>query len=287
MNGAPEMCSLISNGITGPPSEWSRSRRPTDQTSEKEKELEGMFRLVEKSLPYGSVALMRVSPDEYNGEEVVPFVVGRKAVSAWTSRLASDGMFSPGDMVIWIHDIEQVADRPGEYNLLRVLPNQESRAIPLKCIAGLGQGSAGYMDEVSFDDSEGELTTRFRLRRDAVKTARSNLALMSLNPKLAFAGFSPVPFSENDEDRAFVEEAKFEVGTVFSRAFTAPTQGRFREWSGKQKLDGKVLEQATFPTERRHYYRLEWRADKDTPALALAPEVVDEGYLELALQGHY
>jgi len=277
------MCLLIHKGISGPPSEWSRARRPTDQASEKEKDLEEKFRLVQDSLVYGSVALMRVRPDEYDGEDTVPFIVGRKAPCVCTSRLASDGMFSPGDIVVWIHDLEEVVHKPGEYDVPNVLADQESRAIPLKSIAGLGQGSAGYMEEVPA--SRSELTTKFRLRCGVVKTARSNLVLMSLDPKRAFADFRPAPLSMDDECRAFVRPPKFDGRTVFRRGFTAPTRGRGREWNGQKKLDAKVLNTETDKRERRHYYQLEWTAaGAENPALELAPEIVDEGYIELALQ---
>ena len=280
--GEPQECVLIQKGIIGPPSEWSRASRPEEDISAKEEELEAMFGRVQDSLPYGSVALMRVRPQEYDGEEVVPVVVGRKAPCEWTRRLAVDGMFNPGDIVVWIHDVEQAAGRPREYDLPHVLPDQESRAIPLKSVAGLGQGSDGYLQRVP-GTSSSEDTQRYRLRPDAVATARSNVVLMSLNPARAFADFRAAALSPDDESRAFVRKPKFEVGTRFSKGFKAPTRGRNREWNGQKKLFAVVVARSTDGDDRRHYYKVDWSAGAEIRALAHAPLVVDEGYIELAL----
>lgn len=240
-----------------------------------------MFERMHKYLPFGSIALMRVHADENAGRDIVPVVIGRKAPCDYSPSFAADGLFGRGDIMVWIHDIDEAPAGEEGFDLPRALPCDETRAVPLKCIAGLGQGSEGYLEEV-LDHSDND-TTRFRLRPGAVADARSNLVLMSTNPSVAFENFQPVCLSDADEDRAFVQPSLFEVGHVFRKGFKAPSSGRHREWSGSKFLEATVIDIATSIRERRHYYMLEWEADERIRILAHLPEEVDEGYVEFGL----
>lgn len=47
-----------------------------------------------------------------------------------------------------------------------------------------------------------------------------------------------------------------------------------------KKLDAKVVDIATYPKDRLHFYRLEWSGDTRTLILANVPRDVDEGYIQ-------
>ena len=121
---------------------------PTKHLSAKEYDLDGLFGRRPDDLPYGSTALIRVDPKDHNGQDIAPVLIARKAPSQWkSSENAHDGMFADGETILWVFDLDRVADTE---RVLNVVPDffpadKKSRAIPLNCIAGLGQSPSGYM----------------------------------------------------------------------------------------------------------------------------------------------
>lgn len=82
---------------------------------------------------------------------MVPVIVARKAPCPFTRDFAVDGMFQDGDTMLWIVDLEQLPAEEGEGRATyavpnTILPTDKYRALPLRCIAGLGQGIRGYME---------------------------------------------------------------------------------------------------------------------------------------------
>lgn len=273
------MCSLIRKGITEAPVENSRAKGSREEESTREKALNGMFDLLRNSLAFGSIALMRVNGAEYQGQDIVPVIIGRKAPSEYTASMYSrDGMFDYGDTMMWIHDVE--SQDVGEFKVPDVLEGDETRAVPLKCLAGPGQGLQGYMERVPLRPGEASPNNLYRLLPGVVEDARSNLVLMATSPCLAFRNFRSVALSQADEARAFVKPTRFEHGTLLRSGFRAPLWGNQREWSGLKKLTAKVVDVTTFEKERRHYYRLEWEGTERDQILANVPRDVDEGYVE-------
>lgn len=242
-----------------------------------------MFTLMQASLTYGSVALLRVSPSEYLGQDVVPVFIGRKAPSDFSAQSSRDGMFVSNDTMVWIHDIVQVEGKVQEYDVPHVLEVDETRAVPLRCIAGLGQSIDGYMEIVPGAESP-PATTRYRMRTGVVEEARSNLVLMSTNSSKAFSQFRPVRMGLADTTRAPVRSSLFTLGTVFQKGFKAPKQGRHSAWRGLKKFNARVQEIITSGHERRHKYGLHWEASVQDMALARIPTHVDEGYIQQCMR---
>ncbi|CAM9568931.1 unnamed protein product [Ectocarpus sp. 12 AP-2014] len=188
-NGETGKCNLFREGIMEAPAEWSRRRSNDDEETTKEREMELMFTRMRNPLPYGSVALMRLRSEEYRGQDIVPTFIRRKAPSDYTSSFAKDGIFSEGDVMVWIHDIFSHV-RGVEFDVPNVLPVDENRAVSLTPLAELGQGIEGYMEEVSRASATSS-TRRYRMLRGVVESARSNLVVMSKRPQEAFVDFRP------------------------------------------------------------------------------------------------
>lgn len=256
-----------------------------DWHSAKMYDLGVLFREMKKSFPYGSAALLRVDPGENQGQDIVPVLVARKAPCPWSRDYTSaDGMFTDGDTILWVVDLEQVPRRectePGMVKY--VVPKELSathklRAIPLKCIAGLGQGLSGYMEEVA----EQESCKHFVLRPGVVEDARSNLVLLSTKPSSAFKGFNPVDVSAEDRRRSPLRPELFNLETVVQRKFSGPvsTEGK-RLWRTKRLLKATVVGVKTDESMRRHRYKLRWNGDKSTIHGAKPEVIVDEAYVE-------
>lgn len=278
----PEKCRLFREGITEAPAEWSRRTRGDEELSSKDEQMEVMFGVMQASLAYGSVALLRVNPSKHFGQDMVPVFIGRKAPSDFSSRSSRDGMFVSKDTMVWIHDIVQVPGRVQEYDVPDEPYGRETRAVPLRCIAGLGQSLEGYMKRVPAASSSPS-TTRYRMRIGVVEDARSNLVLMSTNPRNAYSGFSPVAMSSADFSRAPVNQSLFKVGETFRKGFRAPPQGRRTAWRGLKTFTARVEIIITCPRERRHKYRVKWEASEGEKAFACIPRDVDEGYIEQCL----
>lgn len=133
------------------------------------------------------------------------------------------------------------------------------------------------MEEVA----EQESSKHFTLRAGVVEDARSNLVLMSVKPSSAFEGFSGVALSEEDCRRSPYRPRMFKMETVVRKKFSGPisSQGK-RVWRTKRLLEAKVVGLKTNKVSRRHWYQLQWKADKKTIRRAQCEVVVDEGYLE-------
>lgn len=248
------------------------------------------------ALPYGSTALLRVDPQDYAGQDIVPVFIGRKAPSPWSRDFAADGMFSHGDTMVWIHDLDLV-DHCGsvgeaEFLVPETLSVDNMRAIPMASLAGVGQGLEDYMEVVSdqldtFDEAHDAFAKRYRMRAGTTERARSTAVLMSTNPKAVFPDVDTTVFakiqtaklSNVDKLRAPLHQHLFDVGTIVREGFQAPLVGSRRSWRGKKKLDAEVVDIATF-SDRRHRYQLKWRGSRDVLLLAGVPEHVDEGYVE-------
>ena len=73
---------------------------------------------------------MRVNKAEYQSQDIVPVIIGRRAPSENTAgRYSRDGMFGYGDTMVWIHDVE--SEDVGEFEVPDVLEGDEMRAVPL------------------------------------------------------------------------------------------------------------------------------------------------------------
>ena len=273
------MCCLIRKGIIQAPSEFSRKKSTADEASTKEAALNAMFGRLRETLHFGSFALLRVNPAENFGQELVPVAIGRKAPCEWSAQSARDGMFDHGDLMVFIYEFEQQPG--GEFEIPSLLPGDETRAVPIKCLAGPGQGIRGYLKPVSvLGGPNVPAIRRYRLRRGVVAEGRSNLVRMSVEPTSAFQDVNLAKLSASDRARAPIMPSLFPVNTVIRRGFRAPTWGNSqRAWSGLKKLDARVVEIAT-PGDRRHRYRLRWSGDARTLVLANVPEDVDEGYVQ-------
>lgn len=271
------------------PSEHCRNQlddNDDDDHSAKMYDLEALFTETKKQLPYGSTALLRVVPGENQGQDIVPVLVARKAPCPWSLDLTSaDGMFVDGDTVLWVVDLEmlplEASSESSEVKYIvphEILPTHKMRAVPLKCIAGLGQGLGGYMDEVAVQES----SKHFVLRAGVVEDARSNLVLMSTKPSSAFEGFVPVAFSEEDIARSPLRPKLFDIGTVVKRKFSGPLsgEGKKRVWRTKRTLEAEVIGIQTDRANRRHRYKLRWKGDEETIKGAGGKTKVDEGYVE-------
>ena len=224
---------------------------------------------------------MRVVAKENFGLDIVPIAIGRKAPCEWSTDYARDGMFDHGDVMVFIYEFEQLPG--GEFAVPDLLSGDETRAVPLKCLAGYGQSLGGYMERVEGPDRDNVSNTRFRLRPGVLENSRSNLVRMSVDPASAFQDIHAVPLSESDDKRAPIQRSLFDRGTMIRQGFHAPIWGNGRArraWSGLKKFDAKVIDIKTCPNERRHCYRLEWSGDPCNLLLANVPSDVDEGYIQ-------
>ncbi|CAN0357792.1 unnamed protein product [Ectocarpus sp. 6 AP-2014] len=279
----PENCPLIRKGIMSGPQEFSRrANRNTDIVSAKEDDLEELSEWMPSQLPFGSIALLRVDPSEHDGQDIVPVVVARKAACPWTPRVAVDGMFGHGDTIVWVVDLPQaiVRGKEVEYLVPRSISGVKFRAVPLACIAGLGQGVLGYMEHPQCSQSSLSSET-FVLREGVVENARSTVVLLSRNPLAAFESFQPVPLSVEDEARAPVEPRMFVNGTVIEQLFKGPRNSNGRPiWKHGKKLRAIVIACQTDLKSRRHQYKLQWSGELMILVLAEVEEFVDEGHVE-------
>lgn len=265
--------------MTGPTEFSRRVGRNDEDTSDKYYALQDMFRSMQNNLPFGSTALVRVDPSDYRGQDIVPVIIARKAPCQWSHEYSRDGMFTQDDIMVWFYDLSQPeGGKVGEYLVPEKLSTDQIRAVPLTCIAGLGQGLGGYMIECSPLTTLSESTKVFVLRDGVLEDARSDVVLMSTNPMSAFSNFQPVPLSDEDQFRAPVARRMFPVGTLVKKGFRAPVMGNGqRAWRGNVQIEGKVVSVTTSRKYRRHRYRLEWEGDVNTLVLAGVESKVDEG----------
>lgn len=191
------------------PSEYCRADIDDDDEdrSAKEYDLDAMFERVQDQLPYGSTALLRVDPADHHGQDIAPVLVARKAPSLWMRDDNShDGMFVNGDTILWTVDLERVVDTD---NVEYVVPDRISATdklwvVPLRCIAGLGQGIQRYVRLVATQ----EASKHYALREDVVQNAPSNVVLLSIRPSAAFKDFQPANLSDEDVDRCQPRSAR-------------------------------------------------------------------------------
>ena len=269
--------------MAGPQEFSRRANRDTDTRSAKEDALDALSEWIPKQLPFGSVALLRVDPSEHRGQDIVPVIVARKAACPWTPAYAADGMFGHGDTIVWVVDLPQVPEHRQrvEYVVPRSVSGVKFRAVPLTCIAGLGQGLMGYMELSPYsvgNESSGE---HFVMRNGVIEDARSAVVTLSTRPAAAFKDFQPVPFSTEDFGRAKVEPKMFEIGTVVEESFKGPRRENGRLlWKKKKTFTGVVTACRTLRESRRHEYFIEWAGDTISLVLAGVQAKVDEGYIE-------
>lgn len=280
----PEKCPLIRQGIMTGPTEFARKVGHADEVrSAKDDDLQKLFERMPADLPFGSTALLRVDPSEHRGQDIVPVLIARKAPSPWSpSDYSRDGMFTQGDVIVWVFDLPQVPEcgQGVEYLVPDKLSTDKLRAVPLTCIAGLGQGLRGYMER-SPQPTLSESGKQFLLREGVIENARSNVVLLSTNPSSAFKDFQPVRLSEEDLLRAPVAKSMFAIGTVVEQRFKGPVMetGKLL-WSRPQTLEATVVLVRTVRESRRHQYKLKWKGDVTKLVVAGVPEIVDEGYVE-------
>ncbi|CAM9636528.1 unnamed protein product [Ectocarpus sp. 8 AP-2014] len=209
-----------------------------------------MYSRMSRSLPCGSTPLLRVNPQDYEGHDIVPVCIGRKAPSVWSrAEFAADGMFAHGDTMVWIYDLELVSpsavpsgamDQP-MFSVPDEFSGDETRAVPLSSLAGVGQGLKQYMARMP-DQADGAPTKLYRLRPGVTSAARLNLVLMSTNPQAAFPVAQTAHLSGKDIRRAPLRPNLFPKGTRIRQGFEAPVVGNRRSWKGKRKLDATVVE---------------------------------------------
>lgn len=285
LRNEPEMCPLFREGIITAPTDWSRDNGRGDEAlSARDEEVEEMFSRMQRLLPFGSTALLRVDPDSYAGQDVVPVLIGRKEPRPWSSAFSRDGMFAPGNTMVWIHDIHRVTGGEDgvEYEVPDRLLGDDKRAVPLTSFAGLGRSLAEYMELGPVQNATGS-TKRYRLRAGVMEDARSTLVLMSTNPKVSFMTSQLALLGDDDCRRCPVNFNLFEVGTNILKGFKAPAMGSGRKpaWSGGQKKqEAVVVDIATCRESRRHRYQLNCRGEQRIMILAGLPSDVDEGYVE-------
>ncbi|CAN0086092.1 unnamed protein product [Pylaiella littoralis] len=280
-----ENCPLVRKGIMEGPKEFARrvGHVNDDLLSAEEQDLTEMFERMKGDLPFGSTALLRVDSSDHCGEDIVPVLLARKAPSIWSPDYSADGMFTHGDWMVWVVDLQQVSERRERVEY--IVPNdisskEQFRAVPLTCIAGLGQGISGYMERSPYplvcEDS-----THFVMRDGVLENARSSVVLMSTSPSSAFKGFSPVGLTEEELTRATVASPRFSLGTEVERAFKGPVrENRSRVWRTAKRLTARVVDMMTDDKSRRHRYKLRWDADRTTKLLAGVQNIVDEGFVE-------
>lgn len=95
--------------------------------------------------------------------------------------------FLMGDVIVWVIDLPQVSE-VGErvkYLVANKVADDQFRAVPLTCIAGLGQGISEYMER-STQPLASDSCERFALRDGVIESARSTVVLLSIMPSLAF-----------------------------------------------------------------------------------------------------
>ena len=282
-NGEPENCPLIRQGIIPGPSEHCRKVLDDDadeHLSAKQYDLDELFGRIPDDLPYGSTALIRVDPKDHDGQDIAPVLIARKAPSPWkSSENAHDGMFADGMMIMWVFDLERVADTE---RVLYVVPDfvpadQKLRAVPLITIAGLGQGLRGYVRTVA----KYEGFRHVELQKRVLETARSDVVLLSTNPSAVFKDFRPEPLSPEDQERCPVRPNLFEGGTVVAKKFTGPYDEKGKKvWRVRKTLRATVTDITTCDRSRRHKYSLQWEGDEQTISEAGVELEVDEGYVE-------
>lgn len=132
--------------------------------------------------------------------------------------------------------------------------DNQLRAIPLTCIAGLGQGLAAYMKRSPLLTLS-ESSKNFVLRDGVIENARFTVVRMSTNPSSAFLDVQAEPLSDEDVAWAHVGRKMFDIGTVVKRGFRAPIMGDGeRAWRGNIYLEGTALSVCTNRKSRRHRY---------------------------------
>lgn len=241
-----------------------------------------MFERAEANLPYGSTALLHVSPHDYMGQDIVPVLIARKAPSPWDASYSSDKMFVRGDVMVWIHDLEQTPEREGRnFKVPKDLARSDKyRAVPLRYVATVGMPMSTYM-RADKDTSDGVPT--WTVKRNAIVDARVAKTMQATNPTAAFRLCSK-PLLSRDEELAPVLQPLFPIGSAFKHGFKGGKvfkHGQYvSEWSGKKEFVAVVESVETNRASRRHSYTLRWNRTPAEQGSARVPVVVDEGYLE-------
>lgn len=175
---------------------FSRKRGGDDEDrSDKDEALLKLSETMQKSLPVGSTAFVRVQPSQYRGQNIVPVVIARKAPIEWSPEYSRDGMFTHGDVMVWVHDLLQEPHGQGVAHVVPdELPYEKLRAVPLTYVAGLGQGSDGYMQRATSPTACDQTTKTFVLRYGVIEDARSTVVRLSTDLESAFRDFQPACF---------------------------------------------------------------------------------------------
>lgn len=221
---------------------------------------------------------------------VVPAVIARNPSIPWDRLCASDGMFDIGNIMVWVHDIQQTS--VGRCRQFKVwsdtVSKRNQRAVPLATITTLGMPMTSYMRQISRNLS------LWKLRTSSTKDARSNAVLMSLKPSRVFIDHRRVPLEVSNLQRApALAQGMFPEGTLLERRIWAPTvfvEGRRRArpaWQGIKLFEGEIVRQFFDGASRRYSYQSVWSGGTSAErSLADLPDVIDEGVVERFMLDH-
>lgn len=294
MAGNLHRCRMLLRGILQLPTEAVAADGTTDVYDD---DVMAMQKRLERLLPYGSVAPIRVRPEDYGGAELVPVLIARKAPQRFDARNSyRDRMLSTGDIMVFIHDLVPDDDDPhavrGQVKLPRVVDEKNMRAIPLGAFVGMGRPSMQYLTRVMGTEHWWELS------ETRVQEAKSMCLLMASRPSEAYVASDTTKSIWDKEDRARapvgaphfkkdqVVEANVRVPSEL-RAEIALMGGRLKTASGGQSaITGRIIQVKFLNRQRRWDYKIQWEKDCRSSSKKIAKSLglgryFDEGQVDL------
>ena len=270
MVGDWHRCALLLRGILPLPTKVVDADVTADHLS--------MCERLARLLPYGSVAPIRVKPEDHGGAEIVPVLIGRKAPQCVDTRDSVDLDETPsaGDnTMVYVHDLVTVSNddgtgRRGHFKLPPIVDYVKTRAVPLSAFVGVGRPPMQYLTRVP------QTLESWELSATEVQKAKSMCLLMASRPAEAYVmdGTDENVWDEEDIARAPVEvlscykkgqvvEAKVRVPR-YLQAEIVSKQGKILSVEGGQSLIvGRIRKVEFLESQRRWCYKIRWERDDD------------------------
>ena len=195
MAGNLHRCRMLLRGILQLPTETVAADETTDIY---DNHVMAMHKRLGRLLPYGSVAPIRVRPEDYGGAELVPVLIGRKTPQRFDARNSyRDRMLSTGDIMVFIHDLVTDDDDPHAVRgQVQLLYEKNMRAIPLSAFVGMGRPSMQYLARVLGAEHLWELS------ETRVQEPKSMCLVMASRPSEVYMASDTGKSIWDKEDRA-------------------------------------------------------------------------------------
>ena len=287
-------CKLLQKGIIAMPIEAAAFNSVHCAHDE---EVHKMRLRQQERLAYGSTALVIVNPRENHGHDIVPVIVGRKGPQRFLKREHSaDGMFSVGDTMIYVHDLQFVRNMQSSegtiqavFELPKRIDERVMRRLPLACFVGEGKTIGSYLERLTPKDDNGR--ELWGLNSITVRRARGEGFFQCTRPSETFCqtGYA-CDLSTAEIVRAPRMGAQYKLGHQLSKTVDIPCdiaaslmkENLVSRTIKTIRLTGTIAIKYFFKPVRLYEYGVEWEANRvghRVRELLEIPDTFDEGSL--------